>query len=45
MDSLRNALKCMMDLGYVGYKEGSLLYVTDFDKLTETVERITVFKN
>lgn len=43
MDTLRNAVKSMVDLGYVDYK-GSLLHGVDSNRLMELVERITDFK-
>ena len=44
MDTLRNAVKSMTDLGYVDFKKGTLLQVVDSNKLMELVEKITDFK-
>ena len=44
MDTLRNAVKSMVDLGYVGYRKDSQLFVVDSNRLMELVERITDFK-
>lgn len=45
MDTLRNAVKGMIDLGYVSYKKDSQLHVVDSTRLLEVVERITDFKS
>lgn len=44
MDTLRNAVKSMVDTGYVECKEGSLLDVVDSNRLMELLERMTDFK-
>ena len=44
MDTLRNAVKSMLDLGYIGYKNGSQIYLLDSNRLLEVVEKITDFK-
>ena len=44
MDTLRNAVKSMVDLGYVGYNKGTQLHLVDSNKIMEVVERITDFK-
>ena len=44
MDTLRNAVKSMVDLGYVSYRRGTELHLLDSNRLLELVERITDFK-
>lgn len=44
MDTLRNAVKSMVDLGYISYKKGMQLHVVDSNRIMEVVERITDFK-
>jgi hypothetical protein len=44
MDTLRNSVKSMVDLGYVGYKKGTQLHLVDSNRVMEVVEQITDFK-
>ena len=45
MDTLRNAVKSMVDLGHVSYRKGTqLLHLVDSNRIMEVVERITDFK-
>ena len=45
MDTLRNAVKSMVDLGMVGYKGGTRLHLTDSNRLMEVVQKVTDFKS
>ena len=39
-------MKCLKDLGYISYKKGTQLQVTDADRLMEeVVERIATFRD
>lgn len=45
MDTLRNAVKSMVDLGLIGYKKALHLYVADANRLMEVVQKMTDFKS
>ncbi len=45
MDTLRNAVKSVVDLGLTSYKKGSHLYVADSNRLMEVVQKMTDFKS
>lgn len=45
MDTLRNAVKSMLDLGYLACKNGTQLHLADSNRIMEMVERLTDFKS
>lgn len=44
MDSLRNAVKSYVDLDLVSYRNGTVLHVSDANRLLQVAEDILNFK-
>lgn len=45
MDSLRNAVKSFVDMDLVGYRNGTILNVSDANQLLQIAENIVEFRN
>ncbi len=45
MDTLRNAVKSLVDLGYLSHRQHTQLCVVDVGKMMALVERMTDFKS